>query len=119
MRFFGLYDNTYLITLYLYGYSYTIFIPMALLCASCSKTNQWIFLTYACVHASSFMILNYLKEMKNYLKSLMLAVMIVIIGVQIGILFMFRLFFFQPSKYEAYDDSKVDPFNKTSIGNFK
>ena len=57
--------------------------------------------------------------MKGYLKTLKLAVMIVIIGVQIGVLFMFRLFFFEPSKYEEYDDSKVDPFNKTTIVDFK
>ena len=48
MKCFGAH-NSYIITLCIYGYSYSVFIPVILLCSSGYVVMQWIVLSYGFV----------------------------------------------------------------------
>ena len=58
MRCFGA-KNSYITALCVYGYSYSVFIPVILLCASGYVVTQWIVLSYGFLQSTSFIIVNY------------------------------------------------------------
>ena len=114
MRCFGAH-NSYATALCIYGYSYTIFVPVVLLCASGYVISQWIFLAYGCFQSTSFILVNYWREMGKFVDKLRLIIILLIIGCQLGLFFILKLYFFQQFEEEISNNNIYDAFNKTGI----
>lgn len=98
MKCFGA-DNSYVSAVCIYGYSYTVFIPVIFICASGFNVAQWILLAYAVGHSSSFIIVNYWREMGKYVDKMRIIITCLIISCQVGLFFVLKLYFFE--KFEA------------------
>ena len=114
MRCFGG-KNSYISALCIYGYSYSIFIPVILLCSSGYAAAQWIVLSYGVFQSTSFIIVNYWRELGKYVDKLRLIIIILIIVFQMGLFFTLKLYFFQKFEEEVNSNNIVNVFNQTKI----
>ena len=112
MRCFGA-KNSYITALCIYGYSYSIFIPVILLCASGYVVAQWIVLSYAVFQSTSFIIVNYWRELGKYVDKLRVIIILLIIFCQMGLFFVLKLYFFQKFEEEVQENNMMNAFNQT------
>ena len=112
MRCFGA-KNSYITALCIYGYSYSIFIPVILLCSSGYVVAQWVVLTYAIFQSTSFIIVNYWKELGKYVDKLRVIIILLIIVCQMGLFFTLKLYFFQQFEEEVNNNNMANTFNQT------
>jgi len=112
MRCFGA-KNSYITALCIYGYSYSIFIPVILLCSSGYVVAQWVVLTYAIFQSTSFIIVNYWRELGKYVDKLRVIIILLIIVCQMALFFTLKLYFFQQFEEEVNNNNMVNTFNQT------
>ena len=118
MRCFGA-KNSYITALCIYGYSYSIFVPVVLLCSIGHVVSQWIFLIYGVFQSTSFIIVNYWRELGKYVDKLRVIIILLIICCQMGLFFTFKLYFFQEFENEINTNNIVNAFNQTKFNNTK
>ena len=94
MKLFGS-STSYPTCLCIYGYSYTIYIPIVICCAVGVNVAQWILLTYAAGSSTSFILVNYWKEMGKYIDKKRYILIIFIVGCQLGLFLVLKLYFFE------------------------
>ena len=112
MRCFGA-KNSYITALCIYGYSFTIFIPVIILCSTGFVVAQWIVLSYGIFQSTSFIIVNYWRELGKYVDKLRLIIILLIIGCQTALFFTLKLYFFQQFEEEINNNNIVNIFNQT------
>ena len=112
MRCFGA-KNSYITALCIYGYSYTIFIPVIILCSSGYVLAQWIVLSYGFLQSTSFIIVNYWRELGKYVDKLRFLIILLIIGCQALLVFTLKLYFFQKFEEEVSNNNMHNAFNQT------
>ena len=115
MRCFGA-KNSYITALCIYGYSYTIFIPVILLCSSGYVVSQWIFLSYGFLQSTSFIIVNYWRELGKYVDKLRIIIILLIIGCQAALVFTLKLYFFKKFEEEINNNNMYNALNQTNSG---
>ncbi len=113
MRCFGA-KNSYITALCIYGYSFTVFIPVILLCSIGHVVAQWIILSYAIFQSTSFIIVNYWRELGKYVDKLRLIIILLVIVCQLGLFFTLKLYFFQKFEEEVNNNNIVNAFNQTN-----
>ena len=112
MRCFGA-KNSYITALCIYGYSYSIFVPVILLCASGYVVAQWIVLSYAVFQSTSFIIVNYWRELGKYVDKLRVIIILLIIFCQMALFFTLKLYFFQQFEEEVQENNMMKSLNQT------
>ena len=82
-----------------FGYSYSPFLPLTLLCSIPSSTLQWILLVYGALSSSSLLLVSCWKQMQNadFIKKIVV-VSVGIVG-NLAVILVFKLYFFK--KIEA------------------
>ena len=78
-----------------YGYSYTIFLPITIICSIPSQLLQWIFLGYAILSSSSLIIMSISKSISEITKGKKIAIVIIIIIFQLIIFGVLKFYFFK------------------------
>jgi hypothetical protein len=111
MKCFGS-STSYPSCLCIYGYSYSIYLPIVILCAAGINIAQWILLTYAAAASTSFILVNYWKEMGKYINKKRYILIVFIIACQLGLFLIMKLYFFQRFTEEIVGDNKQTD-NKT------
>ena len=112
MRCFGA-KNSYITALCIYGYSYSIFVPVIIICSIGYVATQWIVLSYGVFQSTSFIIVNYWKELGKYVDKLRLIIILLIIICQMGLFFTLKLYFFQQFEEEVNNNNMINAFNQT------
>lgn len=112
MKCFGAH-NSYIITLCIYGYSYSVFIPVILLCSSGYVVMQWIVLSYGFLQSTSFIIVNYWRELGKYVDKLRIIIILLIIGCQGILVFTLKLYFFKKFEEEINNNNIYNSYNQT------
>lgn len=92
-----------------YGYSYSIFIPVVILCVIPSQIVQWCVLAYACFSSTSLLCVAYWKELGNFVANKRYIIIAIVLICQIGIFLMFKLYFFERFSEELSDVKKEEP----------
>ena len=78
-----------------YGYSYTIFLPIIICCSIPNTLLQWILLIYAVFSSTSLVIMNIAKILAQISKGKKFAIIIIILIFQIILFFILKLYFFK------------------------
>lgn len=78
-----------------YGYSFTVFLPIVVVCSIPIDLMQWILIAYAVFSSTSFILVNYWKELSKYMEKRRYIVLVFILGCQIGLFLVLKLYFFQ------------------------
>ena len=112
MRCFGA-KNSYITALCIYGYSYSIFVPVILLCSSGFVMTQWILLSYGVFQSTSFIIVNYWRELGKYVDKLRLIIISLIIVCQMGLFFALKFYFFEEFEDEFSNNNMANALNQT------
>ena len=86
---------------------------MVILCAAGISIAQWILLTYAAAASTSFILVNYWKEMGKYINKKRYILIVFIIACQLGLFLVMKLYFFQRFSEEIVGDNNKQPNNKT------
>ena len=102
-----------------YGYSYTIFLPITIVCSIPNQLLQWILLAYAIFSSTSLIIMNISRAFVSVTKGKKLAVTIIICIFQIVIFFVLKLYFFKHLNKELdkenVDDTTTDSSNDSTL----
>jgi hypothetical protein len=103
----------------IYGYSYTIFLPIIIVCSIPNQLLQWILLTYAIFSSTSLIIISVSKSFVNVDKGKKLAIIIIICIFQIVIFFVLKLYFFKHLNKELLDQGTQDTtlVSNTTVNN--
>lgn len=103
MKIFGS-SNSYISCICIYGYSIAIYIPAVICCSIGINIAQWILLIIALGISTSFIIVNYWREMGKYVDKRRFILIIIIIGCQLAMFFVFKLYFFKEFEEEMERD---------------
>ncbi len=98
-----------------YGYSYTIFLPITIICSIPNSLLQWALLAYAIFSSTSLIIVNVAKSFGEVGKGKKLVVIILICIFQIIIFFVLKLYFFKHLNKELLDEKVPDTTIITNI----
>ena len=88
-----------------YGYSYTIFLPVTIICSIPSQLLQWIFLGYAILSSSSLIIMSISKSISEIPKGKKIAIIIIIIILQLIIFGVLKFYFFKHLNKELEEEA--------------
>ena len=88
-----------------YGYSFSIFLPMSILCVIQINAIQWVALIYAVFSSTSLLVVNYYKLMGDFSKNKKFSIIIIVLLAQIGLLLFFKLYFFKKFNHEVLEES--------------
>ena len=78
-----------------YGYSFSIFLPISIICVIQVNAVQWIALIYAVFSSTSLLVVNYYKLMGEFSKNKKYLIIFIVLLAQIGLLLFFKLYFFK------------------------
>jgi len=78
-----------------YGYSYTIFLPVTIICSIPSHIIQWIFLGYATVSSTSLIIVSIGKSLVDVTKGKKIAIRVILIIFQLIVFCVLKFYFFK------------------------
>ena len=95
----------------IYGYSFTCFIPVMLICSCGVGFIQWIFLLYGSINSTMFVVINFWKELQKYEQKKKFGLLGLIIVVQFVLLLVLKLYFFD--NFSTSDSTKNNPKNPT------
>ena len=98
-----------------YGYSYTIFLPIIVVCSIPNQLLQWILLAYAIFSSTSLIIMNISKTFTSVTKGKKLAIIIIICIFQIIIFFVLKLYFFKHLNNELDKDNANDTTSDNTL----
>ena len=98
-----------------YGYSYTIFLPIVIVCSIPNQLLQWILLAYAIFSSTSLIIMSISRCFSSVTKGRKIAVILIICIFQIIIFFVLKLYFFKHLNKELEEEE--NPEGTTLIDN--
>ncbi len=78
-----------------YGYSFTVFLPIVVVCAIPIDLMQWILIAYAVFSSTSFIIVNYWKDLSKHINNRKYILLGIIMACQVGLFFVLKLYFFK------------------------
>ena len=78
-----------------YGYSFSIFLPISIICVIQYNYIQWIALIYAVFSSTSLLVVNYYKLMGDFSRNKKSIIIGIVLLAQIGLLLFFKLYFFR------------------------
>ena len=78
-----------------YGYSFSIFLPISIICVIQVNALQWIALLYAVFSSASLLVVNYYKLMGEFSRNKKFLIIGIVLLAQIGLLLFFKLYFFR------------------------
>ncbi len=110
MRIFGE-KIPYFTIVCIYGYSFTCFIPVMLICSCGIGFIQWIFLLYGSINSTMFVVINFWKELQKYEQKKKFGLLGLIIVVQFVLVLVLKLYFFD--NFSTSDSTKNNPKNPT------
>ena len=96
MYFFGS-DTSFILILCIYSYSFTIYIPIMILCIPVEKL-QWIFLLSAILHSTTFLLINFWNELNKFIDSRKYFIFGIICIFQICLYIILKIKFFKHIK---------------------
>lgn len=99
MKVFGS-NTSYPCALCIYGYSLSVFIPIIIICSSGFIVVQWVCLIYGCVSSTSFLLINYWKELSNQISRRKYWVIGITVLFQLGLFLMLKFYFFKSVQKE-------------------
>ncbi len=82
-------------TICIYGYSYTIFLPITIVCSIPSSLLQWVLLAYAIFSSTSLIITSISFSISSITKGKSIAINVIICIFQIIVFFVLKLYFFK------------------------
>jgi hypothetical protein len=65
------------------------------------QLTQWILLAYGVFHSTSFIIVNYWRELGKYIQKKRFILLGIVIGFQVGLFLLLKLYFFEQFNKEA------------------
>jgi hypothetical protein len=92
----------------IYGYSYTIFLPIIIVCSIPNNLLQWILLAYGIVSSTSLIIMNLSKGLASMDKGKKIVIIIIILIFQVIIFVMLKLYFFKHLNKELMTDNATE-----------
>jgi hypothetical protein len=116
MKIFGT-SLTFASVICTYGYSFSIFLPISIICVIQWDILQWIFLIYAIFSSTSLLVVNYYKQMGDYSKNKKFLIIIIVLIFQFGLLLFFKLYFFQRFSQEVMSENNENINNGTILYN--
>jgi hypothetical protein len=84
-----------------YGYSFSIFLPISIVCVVQVDLLQWVALIYAVFSSTSLLVVNYYKQMGEFSRSKKMLIISLVLIAQLGLLLLFKLYFFQKFSKEV------------------
>ena len=88
-----------------YGYSFSIFLPISIICVIQYNYIQWIALIYAVFSSTSLLVVNYYKLMGDFSRNKKLIIIGIVLLAQIGLLLFFKLYFFRKFSDEVMEEN--------------
>lgn len=101
----------------IYGYSYTIFLPITIVCSIPHELLQWVLLAYAIFSSTSLIIMSVSRSIASIQKGKKIAVIVIICIFQIIIFFVLKLYFFKHLNKELLKDENLDNLTNTTLTN--
>ena len=90
-----------------YGYSYTVFLPITIICSIPSQLLQWLLLAYALISSSSLVIMSIGKSLSEITKGKKIAIIIIIIF-QFILFCVLKFYFFKKINKELDESDAND-----------
>ncbi len=87
----------------MYGYSFSCFIPIFLLCIIPVQVVQWLLISYGMINTAVFLIFNIKAHLNELEKPKVYLIFGIIIGAQVALFLTFKLVFFKM----VYEESSV------------
>ena len=94
-----------------YGYSFSIFLPISIICVIQVNALQWIALMYAVFSSTSLLVVNYYKLMGEFSRNKKFLIIGIVLLAQIGLLLFFKLYFFR----KFNDEVMVENIEKDNV----
>ena len=116
MKIFGT-SLTFASVICTYGYSFSIFLPISIICVIQWDILQWASLIYAVFSSTSLLVVNYYKQMSDYSKNKRFLIIIIVLIFQFGLLLFFKLYFFQRFSEEVMSENNEINNNGTILYN--
>jgi hypothetical protein len=116
MKIFGT-SLTFASVICTYGYSFSIFLPISIICVIQWDILQWISLIYAIFSSTSLLVVNYYKQMGDYSKNKKFLIIIIVLIFQFGLLLFFKLYFFRRFSDEVMGENIETINNGTKFDN--
>ena len=92
----GIFESSYIEVLGIYGYSFSSFLITCLLSSIPISIMQWIFIGYSIAISTLFLIITYWNDLaKNLNGRARIAVIAFVVGCQVTLLLIFKLYFFK------------------------
>ena len=91
-----------------YGYSYTVFLPITIICSIPSQLLQWLLLAYALISSSSLVIMSIGKSLSEITKGKKIAIIIIIIIFQFILFCVLKFYFFKKINKELDESDAND-----------
>ena len=98
-----------------YGYSFSIFLPISIICVIQYNYIQWIALIYAVFSSTSLLVVNYYKSMGDFSRNKKSIIIAIVLLAQIGLLLFFKLYFFKKFSDEVLEEN----LETDSVNDFK
>lgn len=97
----------------IYGYSYTIFLPIIIICCIPNNLLQWLMLAYAIFSSTSLIIMSITRTMSSVQKGKKIGTIVIICIFQIVVFFVLKLYFFKNLNKELTGDLEDFATNST------
>ena len=107
MRIFGI-KLGFVHVICTYGYSFSIFLPISIICIIQYNFIQWIALIYAVFSSTSLLVVNYYKLMGDFSRNKKWTIIAIVLLAQFGLLLFFKLYFFRKFTDEVLEDNESD-----------
>ena len=114
MRLFGI-KLGFVHVICTYGYSFSIFLPISIICIIQLHFIQWIALIYAVFSSTSLLVVNYYKLMGDFSRNKKSIIIAIVLLAQIGLLLFFKLYFFKKFSDEVLEEN----LETDSVNDFK
>ena len=116
MKMFGT-SLTFVSVICTYGYSFSIFLPISIICVIQLDILQWVSLIYAVFSSTSLLLVNYYRLMGEYSRNKKFLILIIVFIFQFGLLLFFKLYFFQRFSQEVMSENIENNNNETVLYN--
>ena len=104
MRIFGI-KLGFVHVICTYGYSFSIFLPISIICIIQYNFIQWIALIYAVFSSTSLLVVNYYKLMGDFSRNKKWTIIAIVLLAQFGLLLFFKLYFFRKFTDEVLEEN--------------
>lgn len=116
MKIFGT-NLSFVSVICTYGYSFSIFLPISIVCVIQINTLQWVALIYAVFSSTSLLVVNYYRQMGDFSKSKKLIIITIVLLFQFGLLLFFKLYFFKKFSDEVMTDNPENFDSRSTFNN--